>query len=297
MPQGCAGGRCGLELLKMTNELPSLKELGDDLLRTGPIRIGMSLLAPFAAVGLYFWLAFHDHWVPAFLCVVYLSFCTYASTSHDLVHGAFRLPRLLNDLLLSTIELLCLRSGFAYRRTHLHHHRYFPRTDDVEASIAYGSLWKMLLLSPFHQARRWFWSFRNATVRGKAILILEASLAGLYLVLAVVILPQTRVFLVYAILVIGGSWFYPLATIYIPHDPHRTGKITETRMFRGCLVDTLSLGHLYHLEHHLYPAVPHQNWRELARRLDPYFARLGVKPVTIRWPGWFRRQPKSTTNP
>jgi beta-carotene hydroxylase len=281
----------------MTSELPSLKDLGDDLLRTGPIRIGISLLAPFAMVGLYFWLAFQGLWVPAFLCVVYLSFCTYASTCHDLVHGALRLPRWLNDLLLSTIELLCLRSGFAYRRTHLHHHRFFPHKDDIEASIAYGSLGKMLLLSPFHQARLWFWSFRKAARRGQAILLLEAFLACAYIAFAFAMLPSTPAFLIYAILVIGGSWLYPLATVYLPHDPHGTSKTSEARMFRGRLVDTLSLGHLYHLEHHLYPAVPHQNWRELARRLDPHFARIGVKPVALPWAGWFRRQRKPTRSP
>ncbi len=66
--------------MNTTRELPSLKELGDDLLHSGPIRIGISLLVPFVAAGLYFGLAFHGHWVPAFLCVVYLSFCTYASS-------------------------------------------------------------------------------------------------------------------------------------------------------------------------------------------------------------------------
>jgi beta-carotene hydroxylase len=281
----------------MTGELPSLQELGCDLLRTGPIRVGISLLAPFIAAGLYFWLAFHGHWVLAVACVVYLSFCTYASTSHDLVHGAFRLPRPLNDLLLSTIELLCLRSGFAYRRTHLYHHRAFPGKDDIEASIAYGSFWNMLLLSPLHQARLWRWSFREAAWRGKVRLLIEAALAGVFMAFAILTLLNTPVYLVYAVLVIGGSWFYPLATVYLPHDPHGTSKTSETRMFRGRLVDTLSLGHLYHLEHHLYPAIPHQNWRELARRLDPYFSRSGVKPVTIRWGKWFRPQFKPRDNP
>jgi len=35
------------------------------------------------------------------------------------------------------------------------------------------------------------------------------------------------------------------------------------------------------LEHHLYPQVPHHNWPELGRRLDPYFAQAGVRPVRL----------------
>ncbi|RLS36280.1 MAG: hypothetical protein DWH78_08970 [Planctomycetota bacterium] len=40
----------------------------------------------------------------------------------------------------------------------------------------------------------------------------------------------------------------------------------------------LAADHLYHLEHHLYPAVPHHNWRTLAVRLDPFFMRMGMCP-------------------
>jgi beta-carotene hydroxylase len=281
----------------MSSDLPSLNEIGDDLLRVGPVRIAFSLLMPFVAAGLYFWLAFHGLWIPAFLCIVYLSFCTYASVSHDLVHGAFRLPRLFNGVLLSAIELLCLRSGCAYRETHLHHHRVFPRDDDIEASVAYGSVWRMLLLSPFHQVRLWFWTFRRADSGERAMLVLEAILAISYVVFAFAILPRTPVFLVYAILVIGGSWFYPLATVYLPHDPLGTSKTTQTRMFRGRFVNLFALGHLYHLEHHLYPAIPHQNWPELARRLDPILARSGVKPVTFRWEKWLRQRHKPGNSP
>jgi beta-carotene hydroxylase len=39
--------------------------------------------------------------------------------------------------------------------------------------------------------------------------------------------------------------------------------------------------HLYHLEHHLYPAVPHQRWPQLATRLDPHFDSAGVKPIVL----------------
>ena len=34
-------------------------------------------------------------------------------------------------------------------------------------------------------------------------------------------------------------------------------------------VFTLGVPFVFHLEHHLYPAVPHQNWARLAKRLDP----------------------------
>src|SRR5207253_5973444 len=105
-----------------TPALPRLAELGLDLLRPPAWRVAVSLAAPFAFVAGYFAFAAFDLWVPAVLCVMALSFATYGSTSHDLVHGALRLPRGLNDTLLTVIELLTLRSGRAYKLAHLHHH-------------------------------------------------------------------------------------------------------------------------------------------------------------------------------
>jgi beta-carotene hydroxylase len=49
------------------------------------------------------------------------------------------------------------------------------------------------------------------------------------------------------------------------------------------VVSVIALEHLYHLEHHLYPAVPHHNWPRLAKRLDPYFEAMGITPIKL----WF----------
>jgi beta-carotene hydroxylase len=60
-----------------------------------------------------------------------------------------------------------------------------------------------------------------------------------------------------------------------------TTELTQTRLFRGKVLSVIAAGHLYHLEHHLYPQVPHHHWPQLARRLDPHFARLEIEPVTL----------------
>jgi beta-carotene hydroxylase len=43
----------------------------------------------------------------------------------------------------------------------------------------------------------------------------------------------------------------------------------------------VALEHLYYLEHHLYPQVPHHNWPELGRRLDPHFLHAGLQPLRL----------------
>ena len=70
----------------MTDVTPPLRELGLDLLRFTWIRRATAIALPFLFFGAYFACAAFGWWVPAVLATVVLSFVTYGSTSHDLVH-------------------------------------------------------------------------------------------------------------------------------------------------------------------------------------------------------------------
>ncbi len=128
------------------------------------------------------------------------------------------------------------------------------------------------------QFRIWLWALRHDEQARPWIVAEGLACAGL-LALAAALCPVTPIFLVYAVLMVMGSWIIPLVTSYLPHDPHGKSQLVQTRVFRGRLASLIALEHLYHLEHHLYPAVPHHNWPKLARRLDPHFAEAGVKPI------------------
>ena len=75
-------------------------------------------------------------WIAAVACLVILSFITYGSVSHDLVHCNLGLSKRDSDRWLILIELLALRSGTAYRLADLHHHRRYPADDDIEGAAA-----------------------------------------------------------------------------------------------------------------------------------------------------------------
>lgn len=80
---------------------------------------------------------------------------------------------------------------------------------------------------------------------------------------------------------IMGTWIFPFVTVYIPHNASGTTALSQTRLFRGRLLSLIAFEHLYHLEHHLYPQIPHHNWSKLARKLDPYFESEGVTPIRL----------------
>jgi beta-carotene hydroxylase len=260
-------------------KLPALKLLGEDLLRVSWEAQFVSLAAPFACTLLFFFFAAYGWHLAALISAMALSFVTYASTSHDLVHKNLGLPLWLNETLLAVIELLAFRSGHAYRVVHLYHHAHFPDHKDIEGRSAQMSLPRALIEGVTLQFRIWRFALGQhgpnrrwviAEVAG-ALVILAACLA----VIAVTVLPA-----VYACLAIAGSWIYPFMTAYLVHDASGRSALTQTRRFRGRLFSVLALEHLYHLEHHLYPQVPHQNWPELARRLDPYLNRLNVPVIS-----------------
>jgi len=269
--------------MKSTGKKPTLDELGRDLLQVSTFRKTLSLVMPFIYVGAYFYCAFQGLWILlALLCIMLLTFFTYTSISHDLVHQTLGLPSRWNEILLSLVEILCLRSGHAYRAVHLHHHRRFPHEDDVEGSAARMTFFRAFLEGPLYIPKIVIWAWKHVPQKRKWLMG-EGMVSVSFIVFSCWAYPSTAVPLVYAGLVIGGSWFYPLFTAYFPHDAQGKDEWFQTRVFRGKMISTLFLRHNYHLEHHLYPSVPHHQWPALARRLDPYLARRGIQPFIGKW--------------
>lgn len=256
---------------------PSLESLGADLLETTRWERFSALALPFCTCAGSFWAGAHGWWGLVLLCAVVQCFFTYASVSHDLVHRTLRLPRLVNDGLLTVIEGLCFRSGHAFRVTHRHHHRRFPHEDDVEAAAARLNGWRALIDGVTAQPRLWWWALRHSRGATRGIVLLEGFLVLLWAAWCLTSVPGR----VYFGLQVAGSWVFPFMTSHLPHDPGGEDVLRQTRLFRGKWIGWLSFEHLYHLEHHLYPQVPHHRWPELARRLDPYFAAAGLKPIVL----------------
>lgn len=262
--------------------IPELPKLAPELIRITKLQRIFTLSLPFLYIALYFFFATLGWWLLAVFSLIALSFVTYGSISHDLVHRSLGLRKSTNDLFLSLIELLALRSGHAYRTAHLHHHARFPHSDDIEGAAAGMSLLRTLFEGVIFQFRIWRWAVKRSK-QERPLILLEGCGCLFLISLSLILYSITPIFLVYVVLMIMGSWIIPLITSYIPHDPSGENELLQTRLFRGRIASIIFLEHLYHLEHHLFPSVPHHNWPKLARRLDPFFERAGVSPHRI----WF----------
>ncbi|WP_339728591.1 fatty acid desaturase [uncultured Gimesia sp.] len=263
-------------------DLPRLSDIGTDLLQITTCQRVRTLSIPVIACLAYWLFACYGYWVFAVLSLVVMSFVTYGSTSHDLVHHNLGLKRSTNEFFLLLIEAISLRSGHAYQVVHLNHHARFPHEDDIEADASRMSFLRAILEGFVFQFRIYIWALRNP--RGRLNWIIAEGVIVFSLILGAMIASlYTIIPIIYVGLMIAGSWIIPLITAYIPHVPQETDTAHQTRLFRGILFRLIAFDHLYHLEHHLYPNVPHQNWHRLAQRLDPWFEKIGLQSIRF----WF----------
>lgn len=262
---------------------PSLNDLGTDLLVTNRRRRVLALARPplgVAVFALTAWWADSTPWV-WFLTpvVVFGVFVAVVTVTHDVVHRSIGLGPKATEWALFLCGLVLLESGHAYRATHVQHHRLFPHDDDPEGYPAHLSFVGAALYGPVFLVGLWRWAYRRGAQRGW--LVVEACVPVLALAGGVALWSTTPALLVYAVMAVVGSWVYPLLTVYLPHHDFGDTPLTQTRTLRGRIVPAVFLELTYHLEHHLYPAVPSHHLAELGRRLDPFLASRGVRPRKV----------------
>ncbi len=260
---------------------PTIQELGGAaLLRVTPAQIVLAVAVPFFCAAAYFAFASMDLYPAAVIMLILLSYFSYPSVSHDLVHRAYRLAPHLNQFLLSSIELLCLRSGVAYQIVHLKHHQCFPSHEDIEGRAAHMSFLNALFYGILFQPKIWLYVLKHNPPK-KRLFLFEITMIACIWIVAITLANTFPALLLYCIIMHAGSWFIPLMTAYFPHRAEGEDEYAQTKRFRGKAFALLSLEHLYHLEHHLYPSVPHQNWPKLARQLDPHLDEKKAEAITL----------------
>lgn len=259
---------------------PGLATLGRDLLRTSPRQRALALVRPYLGIGGFAVASYFGVWWLAPV-IVFAIFVSVVTVTHDVVHDALELGRGASEFALFALGTVLLESGHAYRITHRQHHRVFPGPDDPEGDPARLPLPGAILYGPLFLPRLWCWAVRRRGHCERLWLLTEAGVAIGFIAGGILLFPLTSAPLLYAALVIAGSWTYPLLTVHLPHRHYGDTPLTQTHTLRGRIIPAVFLELTYHLEHHLYPQVPSHNLPELARRLDPYLREAGVDPIRV----------------
>lgn len=236
----------------------------DDLveLRRREVALNLALSAPWLAGSL--WAAQYDLYLLA-MPLSALFFLTALRQAHDSYHASIGVPRRWLDpvMLLLTLTMLC--STHAIRHTHLAHHRAPLGAGDEEGGWARQSGRRALLLGPLFSIRTHAQALRDGSRTTRRWVAFELALiASVWL--AAALLEQA--WLRYHVVAMIGSnalvGFFAVWSVHHDCDPEGAFARTERRVW----VNRLTVNLLFHVEHHLYPAVPANRLPELARRLD-----------------------------
>lgn len=212
------------------------------------------------------WLATANAYVLPALACSFMFFLTGLRQVHNAYHYALGLPRAATELVMLALSVLMLGSMHAIQVNHLRHHRHCMQDEDVEAASARMPAWRAVAFGPVFPLllHATAWRVGTPTQRGWIALELAANALWVALVFGVLDVAWLR----YHVLAMAVGQcltaFFAVWTVH--HDCERDGALART--LRSRFKSLLAYDMFYHLEHHLFPAVPTRRLAVLARRID-----------------------------
>ena len=162
----------------------------------------------------------------------------------------------------------------AVKFNHLRHHKYCLQEEDYEGKSAKMSWYGAILYGPIH-----IFLIHKVTLELGSKRYVQNVLAELYsiAIFAGIVFYFQIHYLMYhiAIMVIGEFLMAFFAIWTVHHDTHDQPNFARTQ--RSSWKNKLSYSMFFHLEHHLFPAVPTIKLPELAKRIDETLPELEKK--------------------
>ena len=219
--------------------------------------------------------AAHEWYALALPCS-FMFFLTGLRQVHGAFHYSIGVTRRGAELVMGALSALMLGSMHAVQINHLRHHVHCMEDDDVEAMSARMPIWKALVTGPLFPVRLHVTALRFATARQRRWILVE--IFGCAAMVAAALVSDVGFFRYHILAMAVGQCltsFFAVWTVH--HDCEADGIFART--IRGGLKGWLTYDMFYHLEHHLFPAVPTSRLPELARRLDEADPEWSVKRV------------------
>lgn len=247
-----------------------------------------NVVLPYPFLLLSWWFASQSWYVMA--CgASYLFFAAAFRQAHDGYHHSLGTSKRITTMLLLLLSVLLFTSLHSIRATHMEHHRNPLGDSDMEGSLAKLSWWQAMLGGVTYRLDIYRQGLRLSSRGNQRIIWLEFGLIALVVLVTLTLMGLTlfnfSIFamsaqvLIYHLLMmmLANASVGIIAVWGVHHDCDETIARTE----RNPLVNLLTFNLLYHVEHHLFPAVPSNHLPELAKRLDtvaPHLTKQHVLP-------------------
>ena len=193
---------------------------------------------------------------------------------HNGFHQSLGTNKFLTWLSLYLNSILMLVSIHAVKFNHIRHHKYCLTEDDYEGKAAGMSWYGAILYGPVHLflIHKVTLQLGNAQYRKNVLLELASILA--FVTMAVYF--QIHFLLYHIAVMLAGEFLMAFFAVWtVHHDTHDHPEIARTQ--RTGWKNKITFSMFYHLEHHLFPAVPTIKLPELARRIDQVLPEIEKK--------------------
>ena len=220
--------------------------------------------------------ASHQQYLVALGCS-FMFFLTGLRQVHNAYHYALGVSRAATEWLMFLMSILMLGSMHAVQINHLRHHRHCMEDDDVEAMSARMPGWRAILVGPLFPLRLHRKALELGSPRQRTWILCElaANIAWIGLVFGVLEAQWLQYHVVAMALGQCLTAFFAVWTVHHGCDrEHFIARTSRRRFWNGFFYDMF-----FHVEHHLFPAVPTRKLAVLARRIDGLTPGFAAKRV------------------
>lgn len=219
----------------------------------------------------------HPLWILGSLAASFYFFLTGLRQVHNAHHYALGLSKRATEWVMFALSIAMMSSMHAIQVTHLHHHKHCLADEDVEASTAHLPWYRAILAGPAFITSLHVHGLRLAKPRQRRWILAELLALAIWTVLVVFVLDVAALQIHLALMVAGQCFTGFFAVWTVHHGCDATTTLARTQ--RGWMKNLVSYEMFFHLEHHLFPAVPTRRLPELARRLDDVAPEIRRKMV------------------
>lgn len=253
-----------------------------DLCDLGPLEVASEVMVyvPWlvaSCVFAHFAFASHLGWLAPALISSFMFFLCGLRLVHNAFHHAVGVSPRVHEALMFILSPLMMSAMHAVQWNHLRHHRHCMDEDDVEASSARMPGWRALITGPRFPIRLHHAALTLAEPRTQRFIALELIAMAAMGVLAFGVFEEAWL-RYHVIAMTTGQCFSAFFAVWtVHHDCDRSHFVART--LRNDLKSFVSYNMFFHVEHHLFPAVPTCHLPELSKRLDGVAPALHSKNV------------------
>jgi fatty acid desaturase len=193
---------------------------------------------------------------------------------HNGFHNSLGTNRFLTWLSLYLNSVLMMASIHAVKFNHIRHHKYCLSDEDYEGKSARMTWYGAILYGPLHLflIHRVTFQLGNKSYRRNML----SELLSIVLLAMAAVYFQINFLIYHIIVMIAGEFLMAFFAVWtVHHNTEDSPSLARTQ--RTWWKNKLTFSMFYHLEHHLFPAVPTIKLPELARRIDQVLPDLDKK--------------------